>query len=102
MVRPVKAGKDPFRVTMKFKPFVVIVASERERLYFELKRRLDELENIINNDETPVPMKLKAMNLAARVCQVLGGLLKDTQLDEIEADIAKLKTQLKETGEAES
>jgi len=82
------------------KPLTIEVNKERELIYHQLKRQLEELQLVVNDSEISMRLRLKAAGLIIRVCQVLGGILEDVQLESIEAGIRKLRAEVEEQKQA--
>jgi len=78
------------------KPLTIEVNKERELIYQQLKRQLEELQLVANDSEISMRLRLKAAGLIIRVCQALANVLEDMQLEEIEAKIHKLQADVAE------
>jgi ATP-dependent RNA circularization protein (DNA/RNA ligase family) len=79
-------------VRLSFRSSRFEVTPERGHLYGRIKGLLEKAEEIANGHSgESVKVRLKAMEVAARLAQFLAGVLKDVQLDEIEAEIRKLE-----------
>jgi ATP-dependent RNA circularization protein (DNA/RNA ligase family) len=76
-------------IRLTFRSLRFEVTPEREHLYGRIKGLLEKAEEIANSHES-VKIRLKAMEVAARLAQFLAGVLKDVHLDEIEAEAQKV------------
>jgi len=92
--------KRPECLILKLKPLVIVVADERIRLYKDLKKHLEMLEKLVNDPETPIGVKMRALNLIAKIIQIAAAVVEDFELDEIQRDIEILKQELREAEEA--
>jgi hypothetical protein len=55
-----------------------------------MKRLLQRAETLANTHEN-VKVRLKAMEVVVRIAQFMEGVLKDVQLDEIQAELEQLE-----------
>lgn len=81
---------------MAFKPFTIPINAEREQVYQQLKQQLAELQLIVNDPNVSMKFRLRAAGLIIRACQALANVLEDMQLEEIEANIRRLKAEVEE------
>ena len=77
-------------IKVNIRAFMIRVVPEREQLYSRMKRLLQRAETLANTHEN-VKVRLKAMEVAVRIGQFLEGVLKDLQLDEIQAELEELE-----------
>lgn len=72
-------------------PFTIEVTPEREGLYERLKEAVEEVEAILDDPKLHVKHRLRALNVLSSIIKTSSGLLKDVQLDEIEAELRELR-----------
>jgi hypothetical protein len=77
-------------IKVNIRAFMIRVVPEREQLYSRMKRLLQRAETLANTHEN-VKVRLKAMEVVIRIAQFLEGVLKDVQLDEIQAELEQLE-----------
>ncbi len=70
------------RVKVKFSPLILNVPEEREEIYSHVRMMLTRAEVLAEHDN--VKVRLRAIEVVAKLGQVLTGILKDVQLDEID------------------
>jgi hypothetical protein len=85
-----------YKLKVKLKPLTIPINEERERIYEQLKRQLEELQLIANSIEIPLKLRLRAAMLVIRACQALDNILTNVQLEEIEEKIHKLQADVEE------
>lgn len=81
------------KVELHIKPLFIEVPPERERIYKRVKILLAEAERIANTRKFDIKLRLRAMDVAARLSRVLLGILSDTELETIERDLEEIKAQ---------
>jgi len=79
-----------------FKPLIILINTEREQVYQQLKQQLEQLQLVANDSTVSMKLRLRAAGLIIRVCQALANVLEDMQLETIEEKIKKLKAALEE------
>ena len=77
-------------IKVNIRAFMIRVVPERMQLYSRMKRLLQRAETLANTHEN-VKVRLKAMEVVVRIAQFLEGVLKDVQLDEIQAELEQLE-----------
>jgi hypothetical protein len=77
-------------IKVNIRAFMIRVVPEREGLYSRMKRLLQRAETLANTHEN-VKIRLKAMEVVVRIAQFMEGVLKDVQLDEIQAELEQLE-----------
>lgn len=77
-------------VVLKFEPMILAVTEEREGVYNALKGQFDRLLSMANDSALPQKLRLRAMELAVQLAQVMKGILKDVDLDEAKARMEEL------------
>ena len=77
-------------IKVNIRAFMIRVVPEREQLYSRMKRLLQRAETLANTHEN-VKIRLKAMEVVVRIAQFMEGVLKDVQLDEIQAELEQLE-----------
>jgi len=70
------------KVEVRFRPLILNVPDEREEVYNRVKGMLSKAEALAGHKN--VKIRLRAIEVVARLGMVLTGILKDVQLDEIE------------------
>jgi len=76
---------------IKFKPLLLEIGPEREKLYRKIQGEIERCENIINSPRTDVEERLKAMGRLANLIKIAGDILEAIQLDEIERQLKELE-----------
>ena len=77
-------------IKVNIRAFMIRVVPEREQLYSRMKRLLQRAETLANTHEN-VKIRLKAMEVVVRIAQFMEGVLKDVQLDQIQAELEQLE-----------
>lgn len=70
------------KVEVRFRPLILNVPEEREDVYNRVKTMLSKAEALAEHEN--VKIRLRAIEVVARLGMGLTGILKDVQLDEIE------------------
>lgn len=77
--------------TLRFKPLVIDATVERQNLCNRKRGMIAKAERIANNETLNLKVRLRAVKTAGKLGKTLAGLVKDTELDEIQADLEMLK-----------
>jgi hypothetical protein len=71
--------------------FLLNVPIEREETFKVLKRTVRRLEQIANDTRIPLQHRLRAYQILGYVCQVLAGIVKDFEMDQIRHEVEVLE-----------
>lgn len=78
------------RMKLTLNPLYIKIPEERMEVYAKLKGLLARAESIANNHEN-IRIRLRAMEVAVKIAQFLAGVLKDAQLEQLEAEVEELE-----------
>jgi predicted regulator of amino acid metabolism with ACT domain len=79
-------------IEIKLDTLAVKVPVEREQLYERIKALLEKAEHIANTHENE-KTRLRAMEVAVKIGQFLAGVLKDAQLEDLQAEVERLESE---------
>jgi len=78
-------------IRIRIKPLTICIPDERLAIYERIKTALGRAEAIANDRRIDIKYRLEALRLIAYIGQVMAGVLKDAQLDEIDSRLRKLE-----------
>ena len=78
-------------IRIRIKPLTICIPDERLAIYERIKTALSRAEAIANDRRIDIKYRLEALRLIAYIGQVMAGVLKDAQLDEIDSRLRKLE-----------
>jgi hypothetical protein len=79
------------KLSIRINPLTICIPDERLAIYERIKAALRRAESIANDRRIDIKYRLEALRLIAYVGQVMAGVLKDAQLDEIDSRLRKLE-----------
>jgi hypothetical protein len=78
-------------------PLTIPITEEQEKLYGDLREMFERAKQIANDETVELKFRLEAIRLVGYIGQVIGGILKDVRMDEIQKQLLEIEEEIKKS-----